>query len=174
MGEGAASTEKSGARSGNCDDVRGGVRSAEVAVEAGEDRDDVREELLPVRVDRFALADDQGPFGPLVVVMGDLPLRGQSPRGGDGVVEDQLLLPVEDSRQVHVRGDADLAEEIEDRRDGETGDHLEVLLVGVIQFVESGPHAERVEDHVLPVVVLLQGADLFADCIHVECHSYPP
>ncbi|OPY90857.1 MAG: hypothetical protein A4E73_02289 [Syntrophaceae bacterium PtaU1.Bin231] len=156
-----------GSAFGELHDVGRRGRPAESAVQACEHGGDGREEPLSVVVKGFAFPDHQGALLPLVVVVRQLPLRDEFPRRRDRVVEDQLLLAMQDAGEVDVGGGGHLAQDVEDRGDGEAGDDLQVLFVHVVQFLEAGPHAERVEHDVLPVVVLRERADLSAERVHV-------
>jgi hypothetical protein len=50
-------------------------------------------------------------------------------------VENQLLLAVQYAGQVDFGLDPDLGQDVEDRRNGEAGDHLQVLFVAVVQVL---------------------------------------
>jgi len=139
--------------------------AAEVAVQAAEDGDDILEELVAVGVDGIPRGDDDGALVLLVVVVGEGPLGCQGPRGGDGAVKDDVLLTVEDARQIHIGGAGHVPEEVEDAGHGKAGDDLEIFFVNVIQFVEARADSQGVQGDVLPGIGLGDRTDFLAECL---------
>ena len=149
----------------------GRVGAAEAAVQPAEDRTDAGEEPATLGVHGVALTHDDGPLaGAFVVDAADAAFGGQGALGGQGPVEDQLLLAVQHAGQVDIGLDADQGQDVEDRGDGKTGDDLQVLLVAVLQILLAGAHPQGVEHHILPGVGFGEGSELFSHRIKVEGH----
>ncbi len=165
---------KSGSRSGNSTGGLCAVFAAEAAVQAPENGDGAGEEFFPVGQDGITLGHDQRALVRTLVVVVHDPARGdQGPFGRDGVVEDQILLPVEDARQVYAGSGGRLEEKIEDHGNGETGDDLQVFFIAVVQFGKARTDPQRIQNCILPGVVPSHWADGLTDGIHVQRHGGP-
>jgi hypothetical protein len=153
----------------------GGVLAAEAAVQPREYRQGACKQLFAVGMPGHALAHHQGALVlTFVIVVGQFAGGGQGAFGGNRGVKFQPLLAVQNAGQVEVGFRGIEGQEIKHGRNGETGQHLQVLLVAVVDLLEPRPDPQGVEDDVLPGVRLGNGAQGLSYGIRIQRHDLPP
>ena len=116
----------------------------------------------------FCLRHHQGPLGrTLVEHVGDVSFRTQRSFCGYGVVEKDVLLPVQDTGKIGIGIHPHFGQEFEHAGNGKAGDHFEVLLKTVLKFIKTRADTQGIQDHVLPGIVFFYRAEGFADGFQV-------